>query len=99
MPWPSQSRRRAELPADWPTIRRRILHRDRGVCRIRGPHCTHRATDVDHAGDRDDHRDQALRAACHACHSERTTSQGHEAMRDIRSKAKHPVEHHPGLRA
>jgi 5-methylcytosine-specific restriction enzyme A len=98
MPWPNASRRRAELPTNWPDIRAAVLDRDGHVCQIRGPRCTGRANQVDHAGDRDDHRLHALRAACRTCHAQRTATQGHDSMRQIRTKARHPVEQHPGLR-
>lgn len=56
----------------WPTIRRRILHRDNHTCQIRTPGiCTHTATHVDHIRSPlnggawfDQHN---LRAACQPC--------------------------------
>ncbi len=73
------SDRRATLPRNWDTIRRRILERDGHRCQIRDPGCTTLAVEVDHIGDRDDHRDQMLRAACSPCHAHRSAMQGVEA--------------------
>ena len=98
MPWDQASRRRSELPADWPIIRRDVLERDQHTCQLHGPRCTTRATEVDHVGDRHDHGRANLRAACHPCHAERTTAQGHAAARQARAAAQHPRERHPGLR-
>jgi hypothetical protein len=63
---------RAHLPADWRDRRARVLARDGHRCTIAGPRCTGLATEVDHIGDRDDHRELMLRSACHACHMART---------------------------
>ena len=60
------SRRRAELPPNWYTeIRPAILQRDGYQCRAvlaDGRRCTERATDVDHIGNRHDHRPANLQA-------------------------------------
>lgn len=97
MPWDNTSRRRTELPTDWPIIRHDILDRDAHTCQIQGPRCTTRATEADHIGDRHDHTRANLRAACQPCHADRTATQGHEAARAIRANGKHPIERHPGL--
>ncbi len=98
MPWDRTSRRRSELPADWPTIRTDVLNRGQHACRIAGPNCTRIATEVDHIGNRHNHSRTNLRAACTTCHSERTTSQRHDAMRALRATARHTDELHPALR-
>lgn len=97
MPWDNTSRRRTELPRDWSVIRRDVLNRDHHTCQLAGPHCTTNATEVDHAADRHDHTRTNLRAACHTCHTERTTTQGHQAARQARQAARHPTEQHPGM--
>jgi len=97
MPWDVVSRRRAELPPDWPIITRDVLERDGHQCQIVGPNCTRIATEVDHKDDRHDHTLRNLRAACHACHAQRTSAQGHAAAREARQAALHPRETHPGL--
>jgi 5-methylcytosine-specific restriction protein A len=93
MPWQRDSRRRAELPRNWQTIRRLVLQRDGYHCTIREPPCTGAATDVDHIGDRHDHRPENLRAACAPCHRLRTARQSHEH----RPSTNRPAERHPGL--
>jgi len=92
MPWQTRSRRRAELPPNWPAIRTTVLHRDHHTCRIRSPRCTRLATQVDHIGDRHDHTLTNLRATCPACHAWRTSLQGHAA----KATRRRPVEAHPG---
>ena len=54
-------------------LRLLVLARDRGVCQINGPTCTHVATVVDHIIARADGGDcydpHNLRAACRACNN------------------------------
>lgn len=89
------SNRRAELPPDWPAIRKRILDRDSYRCRWiqDGKRCTERATDVDHRGDKHNHDDDNLRALCAPHHRRRTGQQAAAARPSIRR----PAERHPGL--
>lgn len=87
--------RRSPLPPDWPQRQRRVLERDDHRCRIRGPNCIDRATEVDHIGDRDDHDDDNLRAACTPCHRSRTGRQARAARRI--EPTRRPPEPHPGL--
>jgi 5-methylcytosine-specific restriction protein A len=57
---------------DWKDMRQVVLDRDHHVCQIRGPHCTTRATAVDHIHPRSQgggHDLANLRAACVACNS------------------------------
>lgn len=71
------SNRRAELPHNWAQTRRRILARDRHRCQW--PGCTTTATEVDHIGDRNDHRAGNLRALCTPHHTARTQAQAQAA--------------------
>lgn len=75
MAW--SQRRRRELPPDWSTLRRRVLRRDGWRCTwiVDGSRCPAWATDVDHIGDRHDHRLLNLRALCQYHHSRRTIAQ------------------------
>lgn len=90
------STRHDTLPPNWPSIQRAVLERDDYRCQIQDPaRCIYRATEVDHVGDRNDHRMAVLRAACHPCHQHRSSSQGGQAWA---AKHKRPSEKHPGLR-
>ena len=92
------SNRRAELPANWDSeIRPRIFARDGGQCTETdgGVRCTHRATDVDHIGDKTDHSDENLRALCDWHHKRRSSQQGNRARKRIPEKRR--PEPHPGL--
>lgn len=99
MAWPERSRRHAELPADWPAIRTRILQRDGYRCTWtdNGIRCTQRATDVDHINDRHNHTDSNLRSLCDWHHKQRTARQG-VAARGHGPTRRRPTEPHPGLR-
>lgn len=92
MSW-STSTRKARLPADWPTIRRRILERDKHTCRICGPFCIVWANEVDHIIAGDDHRESNLRASCNPCHARKSAAEGHAA----KPKRNRPPEPHPGI--
>jgi 5-methylcytosine-specific restriction endonuclease McrA len=95
------STRRSTLPADWMRRRNHVLKRDQRMCRIKGPMCIGTATEVDHVGSRDDHRTEMLRAACHPCHLDRSSSQGGAALGQQRKKIaaarRRPPESHPGV--
>lgn len=98
MTWETDSRRRAELPADWPKIREAILKRDGRRCRWKlpsGKRCPRTATDVDHVGSRFDHSDRNLRSLCSTHHGRVTARQGIRA-RAPRKKSRRPAERHPG---
>ncbi len=88
------SNRRGALPQDWRARRARILARDHHRCTIAGPHCTGTATEVDHIGERTDHRDHMLRAVCHPCHARRTAQQ---AASSRTARRRRPDEGVPGL--
>jgi 5-methylcytosine-specific restriction protein A len=88
------SNRRAELPDDWYTrIRPQILERDEYRCRA----CGKPATDVDHIGDKDDHRPGNLQALCGWCHRRKTSEQGNYSPNRAKVTEVRPGERHPGL--
>ena len=91
--WES-SNRRAELPADWYTrIRPAILERDSRRCRV----CGAPATDVDHIGNKHDHRPINLQALCDWCHKRKTSAQGNQSPNRTKVAEARPREQHPGL--
>ena len=60
--------------------RKRVLARARGLCEIRGPGCTHRATDADHVDRLGARYDLANgQAACPVCHGVKTRREAAEA--------------------
>jgi 5-methylcytosine-specific restriction endonuclease McrA len=59
------------MPPDWARTRRRILRRD-PTCRIGGPLCTRRSTEVDHVIRGGGDHDANLRGVCAACHKAKT---------------------------
>jgi 5-methylcytosine-specific restriction endonuclease McrA len=94
----ADSNRRAELPPDWYTsIRPYVLARDEHRCRARtnGRACGRWANQVDHIGDRDDHRPENLQALCADCHNRKSSQQGNAAR--WRERVQRPPERHPGL--
>jgi 5-methylcytosine-specific restriction endonuclease McrA len=95
MSWDT-SDRGSRLPADWPSIRDRILLRDNWTCRMNLPGCVYRASEVDHIRRGDDHRDENLRAACPPCHAKKSSREGHDAKRSIRARRRRPTSRHPG---
>ncbi|AQW55281.1 HNH endonuclease [Streptomyces violaceusniger] len=91
------STRRYELPPNWATeIRPAILLRDQYRCQWfeHGTRCAKPATDVDHIGDRNDHRHENLQALCRECHARKTSRQGNAARWAVRRQR--PPERHPG---
>jgi 5-methylcytosine-specific restriction endonuclease McrA len=90
----TDSNRRDELPADWYTrIRPMILERDGYRCQA----CGRPATDVDHIGDKHDHRPANLQALCGWCHRRKTSRQGNQSPNRQRVTEARPGERHPGL--
>lgn len=99
MGWES-SDRREHLPSNWDSIREFVLKRDGYRCVWKlgsGARCPRRATEVDHMGDRDDHRPEKLRSLCHA-HHEKVTLRQAWAGRQRKKQPRRPEERHPGLR-
>ncbi|MEW1867030.1 HNH endonuclease signature motif containing protein [Streptomyces caelestis] len=90
------SNRRNELPANWYTeLRPFVLARDGYRCRgIDGQHCGEPANQVDHTGDKHDHRPENLQALCADCHAVKTSRQGNAARWAVRQQR--PKERHPG---
>lgn len=93
----ADSDRGQHLPRNWHRIRARVLARDGWTCQIRGPRCTRIATEVDHIGDRCDHREHMLQSTCHTCHAWRTSQQSTEARVRANARSLRPSESHPGL--
>ncbi len=91
------SDRRDTLPSNWKTIRRRILDRDNYRCTWvdNGNRCTQVANQVDHMGDRSDHRDSVLRSLCAWHHGKVSSAQGNAAR--WRFTMRRPDERHPGM--
>lgn len=95
------SDRRASLPKDWDRRRKRILRRDGYRCteQTAAGRCEAVANQVDHVGDRDDHRDEMLRSLCQAHHDAKSSQQGVEARVARRNARLRPAPQHPsGLR-
>jgi 5-methylcytosine-specific restriction protein A len=94
------SRRREELPPDWPALREAQLRRDDYRCvwiLPSGQRCPNKATDVDHYGEKWEHH--KLRSLCSGHHDKRTAQQGvEEAARRrpvpprSRRQQKHPSQ-------
>lgn len=101
MPGWTSSTRRDRLPANWPTIRRRILRRDRHQCQVikeDGTRCLEYATDVDHKQAGDDHRDENLQAICSWHHRKKSSREGGQASaqaKRARAPRGRPEEPHP----
>ncbi len=92
------SRRREELPPNWPTLRAQVIERDHGLCQWRmsdGSICAEDGTDVDHIRDRDDHRLRNLQLLCSWHHDRKTAREANAAK--PRFSPRRPREIHPGL--
>lgn len=88
MSWDPQRR----WPTNWTTIRAAVLARDGRRCQLAGPGCIAVATEVDHIGDRNDHRTANLQAVCAPCHAAKTQAEAHA----YQSRRHRPPEPHPG---
>ncbi|UBI10035.1 HNH endonuclease [Corynebacterium coyleae] len=97
MAW-SSSDRRKRLPKNWPSLRAKVLSRDKYRCQIRLSGCAGIATDVDHIARGDNHSLDNLRAACSRCHKIKTQAEAQEARRKKRAARFRPEERHPGAR-
>lgn len=79
MPGWEGSDRRSRLPANWTSLRRKILRRDGGRCTHRdqyGERCAEPATEVDHIVAGDDHRESNLRSLCEWHHQRKSSQEG-----------------------
>lgn len=97
MAW-SSSNRRAGLPSNWATIRRRILRRDGHRCQwplTFGGICGADAHEVDHRADPALHTDANLWALCPPHHGHKTQLEA-AAARPARATRRRPAEPHPG---
>lgn len=90
------STRRDTLPPDWRTrIRPAVIARDK-VCQWRmseGGKCGAPGNQVDHIGDRLDHRLENLQLLCAEHHNLKSSRQGNAA----KPRERRPPEKHPGL--
>lgn len=90
MAWGKKSGRVDPLPDKWPAIRMNKLRSDKFKCQhIRedtGKICGARATDVDHIGDRNNHRFDNLQSLCSYHHDIKTAGQGGRAAAAKRAK-------------
>lgn len=72
---PSSDRDPRYKTAQWQRTRKVVLERDGGVCQIRSPHCTIKATQVDHIVESrlggPFYDSDNLRAACNNCNQYR----------------------------
>ncbi|WP_308426582.1 HNH endonuclease [Streptomyces fuscichromogenes] len=101
-PW-STSRRRATLPRNWATLRRRVIRRDGSQCTARhsdGTRCPEPGTDVDHIvphslGGSDDMSNLALLCPWH--HRAKSGSEGGRAAALTRVSTHRPRQSHPAL--
>lgn len=98
------STRKATLPPDWEKRRDERLELDGYQCtHVRvdtGRRCTGRATDVDHVGNRDDHRISQLRSKCGWHHLGKSSREGAAAASKwskIRAREQRARRQHPGL--
>lgn len=73
--------------------RKAVLDRDGWQCRIRGPRCTHWASEVDHiielANGGSDHPGN-IQAACTPCHKAKTQQAAQAARAKRKEEPKHP---------
>ena len=91
------------MPANWASLRLRVLARDRGRCtwlkQDGTGRCTSRATDVDHvrAGDNNDMSNLASLCGWH--HDRKSAREGVDAAEESRKreKASSRFDGHPGL--
>ena len=85
--------------ASWKKLRRQVLECDGYQCQVRGPHCTHHATQVDHiinvanGGAEQDPRN--CQSICAPCNARKASAEGAAAR--LRRKAHRPKPLHPGL--
>ena len=88
------STRKQRLPANWRSLRRRVLRAADYRCAL----CGAPATEVDHIRPGDYHDISNLQAVCSTCHSHKTAREGVQARARRRALRRHPTERHPGHR-
>jgi 5-methylcytosine-specific restriction protein A len=104
MPGWEGSTRRATLPPNWNNeIRPAVIERDQGLCQWTEPTgrainrrgqriCGAPGVDVDHTGDRNDHRLHKLRLLCEPHHDRRSAQQGGNSYTPLtRAPEQHPA--------
>jgi 5-methylcytosine-specific restriction enzyme A len=92
------STRKDTLPPDWPQRRERRLRADGYRCQhVREDteqQCGAHANQVDHTGDRNDHRHEMLQSLCEYHHQQKSSAQGGDAAAARRRAAR---RRHPGI--
>lgn len=85
-----------------PAVKRRAAtpQHPGGQCEARlprsGQRCPDPGVEVDHTGDKNDHRLFKLKLKCRHHHGTKTARQGQQAWAAKKAKAKRPTEEHPG---
>lgn len=93
------SDRRSRLPANWSTLRVRVLRRDGYRCQARdslGAQCGAPANQADHVRPGDDHSLENLQSLCRWHHARKSSAEG-AAARPPRPTQARPPEAHPGM--
>lgn len=91
------SNRKATLPSNWQTLRKRVLDRDGHSCHM----CDGPATHVDHVHNSASGGSDSLSnlaAICEPCHRTKSSSEGGRAAQARIPKRMRPRETHPGLK-
>lgn len=102
MSW-ATSDRRSRLPANWPSIVKRIKRRDNNQCTeklVDGRRCPEVGTDVDHIIAGDDHSDANLTLLCSWHHDRKSSREGGIAAakkKRFQAAKFRRDEAHPGL--
>lgn len=99
MAWDSK-KRKAQLPANWSALRRKVLDRDQHRCCAtlpNGSRCSETAKHVDHVVRGDDHSMSNLQALCPKHHFQKSAAEG-RAAQGPRPRQQRTSEPHPGLK-
>lgn len=85
--WDRPGNQRGSEHARW---RRAVLARDKGICQIRGPKCTRRATEADHitniAEGGAEYDIANGQSACEPCHKAKTQREAHRGRERARQR-------------